>query len=128
MKVSKETFPFYEECKAKFGVDIDKGVVFTYGDTIHARCDIPPDLYEHEYVHSIQQEKMGKDLWWKVYLEDENFRLKQELEAYRAQYKYAKGDNREYNFGFLDKIAKDLSGKTYGNIISYKEACRLITA
>lgn len=126
MIVSTETFPFYEECRAKFGVDIDKGVVFTYGDTIHARCNISQDLYEHEYTHSMQQLKMGKDLWWKVYLENDEFRLKQEVEAYRAQYKFAKGGNREYNFRFLHRIAMDLSGPTYGGVVTYQEALNLI--
>lgn len=126
MKVSSETFPFYDECKSKFGVDINNNVVFTYGDTIHARCSISPDLLVHEQVHMAQQENIGKDRWWKTYLIDEKFRLDQEVKAYREQYKYVKGNNREFNFRFLDRIAKDLSGSTYGNIISYKEALKLL--
>lgn len=126
MKVSSETFPFYDECKAKFGVDINNNVVFTYGDTIHARCHIPPDLLVHEQVHMAQQENIGKDRWWKTYLADTAFRLDQEVKAYRAQYRYVKGKNREYNFRFLHRIAMDLSGPTYGGIVSYQEALKLI--
>lgn len=126
MKISSEIFPFYEECRAKFGVSLDDLVVFTYGDTIHARCSIPADLLAHEQVHSIQQEKMGKDLWWKMYLENPDFRLSQEVQAYRKQYQFVKSNNREQNFKFLSRLAKDLSSPTYGGIVTYSEALKFI--
>lgn len=130
MKLSTDTFPFYDQCRSLFGVDIDTGTVFTYGDTIHARCGVPPDLYEHEQTHSIQQERMGKDLWWKTYLADEKFRMKQELEAYRKQYWFFCTQTRDRNRRavFLHKIASDLSGTMYGNILTLQEAKTRIQA
>jgi len=126
MIASTETFPFYEECRAKFGVDINKNVVFTYGNTIHARCYIPPDLLVHEQTHSVQQERMGKDAWWKAYLLSPAFRIKQEVEAYRNQYKYLKTNDREHNFKVLSRLASDLSGGTYGSVMTLQEAIKKI--
>lgn len=126
MKISRDTFRFYDECVSKFGVDIDKNVVFTYGDTIHARCYISDDLYVHEETHSKQQEEIGKDMWWRMYLSNPDFRLRQEAEAYRNQYRFFKTNDRERNAKFLYKIATDLSGRTYGNICTFAEAKKLI--
>jgi len=126
MKISHDKFPFYDECVRAF--DISPRTVFTYGDTIYKspNCEISPDLLAHEQVHSIQQERMGKDLWWKTYLVNPEFRLSQEVPAYQEQYKHFKGNNRETNAKFLHKIASDLSGKTYGNIINYYKALKII--
>lgn len=128
MKISTDTFPFYQECVNKFGVDINKNVVFTYGDTIHARCYVSGDLFVHEQTHSIQQELMGKDRWWRRYIDEPTFRLSQELEAYRKQYKFFVKHCKDRNLvaKFLFKIGTDLSGQTYGNLISQSEAITLI--
>lgn len=80
------------------------------------------DLIEHEKVHMRQQ---GNDpaLWWKRYLDDNEFRLSQELEAYQVQYAWIKEHfNRETRRRFLKTIAKDLSSVIYGHIITQEKA------
>ena len=80
----------YEKAQRQFGVDFYKGVVFTYGDTIHVwNGKLSDDLLVHELTHVKQQLTYpgGKEGWWERYFRDEQFRFDQEIEAYRAQYK-----------------------------------------
>lgn len=82
--------PVYKKAQEKFGVDFYKGIVFTYGNTIHvANGKLSPDLLVHELVHVKQQAEYpgGKEAWWDRYFEDNTFRFDQEIEAYQAQYR-----------------------------------------
>ena len=97
VKFSSEKPPIYERAKDFFGVDWDKGVIFTYGDTIHCKFQITPDLVEHEKVHIEQQKELGPEKWWDRYLSYEDFRYHQEIEAYRAQYKFCKEHIKDRN-------------------------------
>lgn len=115
----------YKACVKQFGVSFDDGVVWTYGDTIHTKYPINDgSLIEHECTHIKQQKKIGVIEWWDKYLEDEEFRFTQELEAYQAQWKWIKKNvkGRNDQFKMLTKIARDLSGTMYGNLITYQEA------
>lgn len=104
--------------------------VFTYGEYIFnpSKSDIEDHLEHHEEVHMRQQAEMGRDEWWEKYLTDVKFRLQEEKEAYREQYKFAK---RHYNRGesswLLKQVATDLSGPLYGHILTYKQARSEIT-
>lgn len=99
--------------------------VFTYGNTIYSPWPNPIDdaLMAHEAVHSYQQ---GSDPegWWKKYFDLKEFRLAQEIEAYRAHYKAAKITLKDGNAlaRFKNTIAKDLSGPMYGNLMTYQAA------
>ena len=84
----------------------------------------------HEQTHAFQQKSsrfFGPEDWWSMYLTDVKFRLAQELEAYRTQYKFIKDTyNRQNRKGLLKKISKDLSSELYGKIVSKEEATDLI--
>lgn len=127
MKISQAFPPNYKAIKAKLSPMAN--TVYTYGDTIYAPgipYALAPDLLVHEETHEIQQ---GNDPagWWETYLNDAEFRFKQELKAYQNQYKYfLKHNNRQEAFIFLDLLAQDLSGPIYGNVVSYKTALQLI--
>lgn len=128
MKIVKGHPPNYKKITDTF--KIGKNVVFTYGDTLYSPGDgeIPAHLMAHEERHSIQQAKMGVEEWWDKYLEDEKFRLEQELEAYQDQYVVLKERyGRAYRRDILKKISKDLASPMYGSIISTEEAKELIT-
>lgn len=105
------------------------GTVFTYGDTIYAPNlkSLPDHLLTHENIHVIQQGKDPKG-WWKKYLNDPKWRAEQELEAYKAQYKYASEFVKDRNkiTRFLHNLASDLSSEMYGNCIDYLEAMKKI--
>lgn len=105
------------------------GIVYTYGNTIYnpSGGDLPDHLIHHERIHIIQQKLITPKVWWQQYLDDENFRLEQELEAYRGQYDFIKIHyNREQRRALLDKLATDLSSGMYGKILDKKMAKELI--
>lgn len=115
--------PNIEQIRAKIG-DIPSNFVFTYGDTIYLQANekLPEHLEIHESVHAIQQGHNPKE-WWDKYLADPLFRLEQELEAYRTQYKWVKqrGTPSKYNSQVLFLLAHDLCSH-YGLSISHTEA------
>ena len=128
MKIIIGLPPNYKEITNVFNIE-GHNVVFTYGNTIYnpKRGEIPDHLLVHETTHSLQQgDNPGK--WWEKYLINQDFRLAQELEAYRNQYNfYCKiVKDRNKRFTFLQSIAKDLSSKIYGNIIGRGAAIRRI--
>lgn len=130
MKVVNKYPPNYKAiCEAIPNVVNQKDAVFTYGDTIYNpyKGEIQDHLEVHESVHMNQQKKVGRDEWWSKYLTDRDFRLEQEVEAYRAQYKFVfKSYGRAVATGFLREIANDLSGKMYGDILNRKQARKAI--
>lgn len=104
-----------------------QNAIFAYGNKIYNphKVDIWPDLEEHEKVHQKQQ---GSDpeFWWEKYLQNKDFRLEQEIEAYGAQYQYLKGifNNKGLKV-VLFEMANALS-KDYGLSLTYQEAENLI--
>ncbi len=129
--ISKEYPPvhIYQPCVDKFGADFKKGIVFAYNGTIY--CNEPdrisPDLMAHEETHLEQQKLYGADAWWLAYLNDPQFRLSQELEAYRNQYQYAvENYSRPHRRYLLQTISRLLSSSLYGNLLSTAEAKNLI--
>jgi hypothetical protein len=129
MKILVDFPPNYQTIKEILDVS-DKTIVFTYGDTIYVpfkKRSIPDHVKVHESVH--QKQQCGAPaVWWANYLVDKYFRLNQEVEAYRVQYRYfiSKNHNLKEQREFLGKIADDLSGKMYGNIISREAAISMI--
>ena len=125
---SKPPKHIYDKAVEQFGVNWEDGVIFTYGDNIYTKYNLPNHLIAHESTHIKQQKSYGKDIWWDKYFIDEKFRYKQELEAYRKQYQFFKREVKDRNERnkFLVEIAKDLSGYIYGNLVSYQEALKEI--
>lgn len=122
MKISNEFPPNYIELFDAFGEDTN--AIYCYGDTIynpHGKT-ITPDIEIHEQVHSKQQGDNPK-LWYYNYITSGDFRLAQEIEAYGEQYKFVKPHlNAKLREWAKDNMAKALSSKSYGNIISYRKA------
>lgn len=139
MKTSKEIPKIYNILKAQFGIDWDKGICITYGDTCYSKNEIRADLMAHEEVHEEQQKLMGPEVWWKTYLEDKTFRLNQEVEAYQVQLKFLLDGSRILNRAgrrlwikngypkYLSALAKDLSSSVYGNMVNYTKALELLS-
>lgn len=125
MKILNENPPNIDKIKAKFAIQPEDKVVFTYGDTIYnpSNGTVDAALDAHESVH-MQQQGSDPEGWWDKYIEDVNFRLSQELEAYRVQYKKFRHMNKskKARASFVDAIAKDLSSHIYGNSIDYYTA------
>ena len=130
LKISFNNPPNYKVLTKRFpAIKHNMNVVFTYGDTLYVLTDrnVSEELMTHEEVHSKRQLKMGAEKWWIEYCNSEEFRLAEELEAYRAQYKYMLDNyNRHDRRGGLQRIAGDLSSAIYGNIVTKVEAEELI--
>lgn len=104
--------------------------IFTYGNVIHNPGGgvLGPELIAHESVHSRQQ-KGGIEKWWDQYLVNAEFRLNQEVEAHREEYRVFRSiikDRGKVN-QFLQHIAFRLASPMYGSIVSTGEARRLIS-
>lgn len=128
MKYSTEPPPIYERANKLWGVTMEDNVVFTYGDICHCKDgSIPAWLEAHEIVHTKQQGDSPAE-WWERYFEDPTFRFGQELEAYKAQYKFILSTVKDRNaqFRWLNKFATDLAGSMYGALVSKTDAMRLI--
>lgn len=125
MKISNMFPPNFKEIIKVIPGATQHGIVFTYGDTLYNPSNSPIEdhLERHEEIHMKQQEEMGADEWWAEYLKNPKFRLEQEVEAYRAQYKLVYKTYGRADASFvLKQIADDLSGAMYGNILSRKQA------
>jgi len=125
MKVSDQLPPNYSDIASTFQLS-GFNAVFTYGDTLYNPTGLPisDDLMAHEEVHAKQQ--TNPEEWWSRYLSNPEFRLEQELEAYRAQYKSLADRPRPERRWFLREFAKNLSSKLYGGIINKAKAEELI--
>ena len=87
---------------------------------------ISPPLIAHENVH-FKQQNGDPEKWWDRYLTDVDFRLSQELEAHREEYKeFCKSvKDRNKRSRYLFEISLRLSSSMYGNLLSQKEASKL---
>ncbi len=128
MKIINDFPPNVEEIRKvfKFG----KNTVFAYDDNIYnpSGIFIDPSLLEHEKTHLLQQQNCGVDRWWKRYLTERAFRASQEIPAYQNQYNELKKHIKDRNklFRYVVELAKDLSGETYGNLMTFNEALEII--
>lgn len=130
MKIEKTFPPNIEDIRKHLEPFPD--AVFTYGDTLYCPTlgkneFIDEFLMEHETVHSGQQAGNPKE-WWEMYLENREFRLNMEVEAYRYQFKAYKRvvKNRDRRTGFALKLAADLASPMYKLNITAVEAYKLI--
>jgi len=127
MRIIKDYPPNIEKIRVVF--KLRPTLVFTYGYKIYNPSGgfIDKPLLKHEETHTLQQ-AAGIEEWWDKYLQDPEFRLSQELEAYRNQYREAKKYifNKNKLFNFLKLIALDFSSEMYGNIIDFSSAMKVI--
>lgn len=102
------------------------GVVITYFPHVYipGGQPLPFDLQVHEGVHLKQQERNPK-LWWTRYLTEEKFRFEQEVEAYGMQAALFLGTGNKFD-KVLQRLAFDLSGPAYGNIVPFGVALSAI--
>lgn len=131
MIISTERPPCADAIQKKFGVNFDTDpIAMAYGEAVHVKAGTLPDwLIDHEGTHLKQQKEIGgPEIWWERYLADDKFRFEQELEAYRAQYKWVVQNWKSQNkrFDMLRHCAETLSGPIYGNMIPFSLAMQEI--
>lgn len=129
MKTSTEFPPNWNQIRIAFPSVEGGGAIFCYGYTIYNpfNREISADLIYHESVHARQQGSTP-DVWWYRYINDINFRLDQEIEAYGEQFAFVcrhippEVSKNRIKKTFLEPMARALSGEVYGKLISYNEA------
>jgi len=130
MNITTEPLPDYVEkvikqVTGKTWEELGNDVVFTVGNNLHARCEVPKYLMVHELVHQKQQSE-SPEKWWANYT-NPAFRYQQELEAYKAEYKYLRVHFKAESFEVAKEWATHLSGEMYGKCVSYNKALLDIT-
>lgn len=118
MERPQSEFPLLQEYKKHF--TITKDTVFALTPYIYTNHKLTPDLLIHEQIHLKQQEKLGVDEWVNRYIDDLEFRIEQEVEAYRNQINSIKDRNAKERMKIW--ASETLSSKLYGNIINYQIA------
>jgi hypothetical protein len=99
--------------------------IFAYDRVIYnpGGGELTMPLIEHEKVHFRQQGRFVRWWWWR-FLRDPAFRLDQELEAHRAEYRAFCDwvQDRNQRATYLRGIARRLSSPMYGGDISQRDA------
>lgn len=122
--------PIYDKVVEAVG-PLPDVVVFSYGDIIYSPGGWTPtlDVFCHEGVHQLQQERMGgPEPWWERYLEDIPWRVEQEIEAYRAQVAFFRvvAQDRNAVARFQRELASALCGPMYGRVVDFPTAYKRI--
>lgn len=135
IQIVKEKPPkwIWDKVHQMFEVD-DSSVIYTYGNTIYAPGEksqyLDSSVVVHEMEHMRQQSETngGKDAWWELYFSDLEFRKKQEIEAYNAQYHHFCDIYKDRNLRakYAHALAQLASSPMYKININYSEALRLI--
>ena len=130
LKEIKEA-PNLKLLKETFGVK-ETEVIISYGNFIYApNKTLSKDLLVHELTHCERQgfNERSAEQWWKKYMEDVEFRLKEEAIAYRQQYLFCcrvyKDRNKQAKI--LHALSQELSAPRYGSLCSVSEAKQWIT-
>ena len=82
----------------------------------------------HEAVHGLRQIAQGIEKWWDDYVQDDQFRFDEELQAHVAEYLALIGENanRPTRRRAMKQVTKRLCGPLYGGMSSLDKAKRLI--
>lgn len=115
-------FPHLELFKKHFPVTHE--TIFAWDNIIYTNKPIPEHLVVHEQTHHTQQQKDGLDYWLENYLNNTQYRLTQEIEAYQNQIRSIKDRNLKMKVRI--ECARNLSSELYGNIITYQEAFNIL--
>ncbi len=115
-------FPLLEKYKNYF--EIDENTIFAYDNKIYSNNELPNHLIIHEQTHHKQQDRDGLEYWVDNYLNNKEYRLTQEIEAYKNQLKSIKDRNDRAKV--WQESARNLSSPLYGNLLTYQEALKAI--
>lgn len=126
---SRKKPPILQALIDKFNVDWDKGLLIAWEGKIHSKEPVQQaQKIVHEATHIREQNRIGNEAWWRLYLEDDTFRFEQEVMAHKEEARFIRENitNREAAFQMIRPIAKSLCSPMYGFNITSEEAFRLI--
>ena len=75
-----------------------------------------------------EQAEIGVEHWWSRFIDDQYFRLNQEVEAYAVQYRFMCNIHKDRNkrSNILMHYAKILASPTYGSVVTTMSARKMI--
>lgn len=124
---------FYALIRWRIG-DTGPSTLFTVGNTVYVSEleSVSADVMTHERQHRVQQLSiapfLGPYIWWARYLWSPAFRLAQEAEAYRVQYRLHQPKDKNSRARYLTGLASTLAGPLYGRMIDFQAALSTIRA
>lgn len=128
MEIVKGYPPNIKEIEKVFNLK-GKKPIFAYSPILYAPMggDLDHPTIIHEQTHFLQQGNDPK-AWWDLYINNQDFRIEQESEAYSNQFQTFKKiiKDRNKQAEYLHKLATQFSSDLYGNVLEYSEALKLI--
>jgi len=130
MNIRQEYPPIIDQIAAVFPEARGSTVVFSWGDTIYSPGSkiLAPEILKHEEAHGKRQLEFGVEKWWEEYLKNYEFRLAEEVIGHRAEYRdlcRQSADRNRRNL-YLINVSSKLASPLYGNMVTLKEAQKLI--
>jgi len=131
--------PNFEQIRAAFPNAEKPGVLFAFDGHIYNPSGIvvPPALVAHEEVHLRRQRDLGPspnsttqwsgaELWWQNYLQDSEFRYREELLAHVAEFQMQRTSDRNFIARLMVHTALRLIAPLYNYVPprSLQEAMR----
>ena len=128
MEIVKGYPPNIKEIEKVFNLK-GKKPIFAYSPILYAPMggDLDHPTIIHEQTHFLQQGDDPKS-WWDLYINNKDFRIEQETEAYSNQFQAFKEriEDRNDQAKYLHILATQFSSDLYGNVLEYSEALKLI--
>lgn len=125
--ISHKKPPHFWIMKLVFKSDWER-IAFAFGDTIYSKYPLPDHFIHHERIHLHQQKYSKVYAWWWLfrYITSKKYRYAMELEAFTRHWGFFKDRYPHDKFMFLNRIAENLSGELYGNMVTKQEAIEAI--
>lgn len=128
MRIIKAYPPIWSKIAARFPyIKGKQGILYAWGDRLFnpSGIKIGPAVIAHEEVHGERQcgDCIGSDRiyeWWDRYLNDDAFRLDEEVRAHHAEWAVLAMAGAGWDT--LEALARRLSSPLYGNMIGIEEA------
>lgn len=124
--------PLWPEIRDRFNLRGVEGLIFSWGPVIFVPSGkrvLAPQLVAHERIHGERQGTEETDIldWWKRYMGDKTFRLREELVAHKEELRWwLERGNRRQRRAAVDTVALRLASPVYGPMISRAEAAKLL--
>ena len=124
--------PIYSEIAAVFRIHECRDVVFSFGPRLYNPygLTIATEILAHEAIHGVRQRTGDHVLdWWKRYMEEPKFRLAEEAQAHRAEYRWLLAHGaRKQRRKALKQVAIKLASPLYGRLVNADKARRILKA
>jgi hypothetical protein len=140
--IINELPPNFEQIKAAFPNADQPGVLFAFDGNVYnpSGIVIPPALIAHEEVHLYRQRSLSfgfgrqsvevgrctPERWWQEYIDNSEFRYREELLAHVAEFKHQKHGDRNASARLLMATALRLVAPLYNYVppVSLQQAMK----